>query len=355
MISRRIARDRNKEFDPNLPVMGRSGLIVFDSNHQPAQRRCRKQPQTERTAQRMSDDEQHPSRIDDDPIPGHDILRPEKLLSPVVFASPHSGRCYPADFLEASKLDDKAIRRSEDAFVDELFASAVEFGAPLLRAHFPRAYVDVNREPYELDPDMFHAALPGWVNTTSPRVGAGLGTVAKIVAGGAEIYRGTLDFEEAVRRIETHYKPYHAALQGLIDESIDSFGRCLVIDCHSMPSMALPSANTSFGNPDIVLGDCHGSSCVREITQIAEQTLRDLGLSVQRNKPYAGGYTTRHYARHHAGVQTLQIEINRALYMDEVNICRLQGFDRLAERMRLLIARLSDAAPELLSPPLAAE
>jgi N-formylglutamate amidohydrolase len=303
----------------------------------------------------MSGDDIQPSHIDGDLTPGFDILRPDTLRSPVVFASPHSGRRYPLGFLEATRLDRHAIRRSEDAFVDELFAAAPEFGAPLLRAHFPRAYVDVNREPYELDPDMFRAALPGWVNTTSPRVNAGLGTVAKIVAGGAEIYGGRLDFEDAVQRIETHYKPYHAALQGLIDDALNAFGRCLVIDCHSMPSMALPSANTSFGNPDIVLGDCHGSSCVREISHIAERTLRDLGLSVQRNKPYAGGFTTRHYARHHAGVQTLQIEINRALYMDEVNIRRLPEFDRLAERMRLLIARLSDLAPDVLAPPLAAE
>jgi len=303
----------------------------------------------------MTGDELQPSDIDNDLTPGFDIVRPDVLSSPVVFASPHSGRRYPLAFLQASRLDRNAIRRSEDAFVDELFAAATDFGAPLLRAHFPRAYVDVNREPYELDPDMFHSALPGWVNTTSPRVGAGLGTVAKIVAGGAEIYNCTLDFDDAVRRIETHYKPYHAALQGLIDAALEKFGRCLIIDCHSMPSMALPSANTTFGNPDIVLGDCHGSSCVREITHIAEQTLRDLGLSVQRNKPYAGGFTTRHYARHHAGVQTLQIEINRALYMDEVNIRRLPEFDRLAERMRLLIARLSDLAPDVLAPPLAAE
>jgi N-formylglutamate amidohydrolase len=303
----------------------------------------------------MTGDDIQPSHSDDELAPGFDIARPERLTSPVIFASPHSGRRYPVGFLQASRLDRRAIRRSEDAFVDELFTAATEFGAPLLRAHFPRAYVDVNREPYELDPDMFHAALPGWVNTTSPRVGAGLGTVAKIVAGGAEIYRGTLDFDEAVRRIETYYKPYHAALQGLIDDAVDAFGRCLVIDCHSMPSMALPSANTSFGNPDIVLGDCHGSSCVREITHITEQALRDLGLSVQRNKPYAGGFTTRHYARHHAGVQTLQIEINRALYMDEVNIRRLPEFERLAERMRVLIARLSALAPDVLAPPLAAE
>jgi N-formylglutamate amidohydrolase len=291
--------------------------------------------------------------------PGHEpsfeISRPDALTSPVVFASPHSGRRYPADFVIASKLDRHAIRRSEDAFVDELFAPAPEYGAPLLRAHFPRAYVDANREPYELDPAMFAGTLPDWINTTSPRINAGLGTIAKIVAGGAEIYNRPLDFKEAVARIENHYVPYHRALQGLIDEALAAFGRCLVIDCHSMPSMAIPGNASSALHPDIVLGDCHGSSCDRDITHLVEKTLRDLGLSVNRNKPYAGGFTTRHYARKHAGVQTLQIEINRALYMDEVRITRNNGFDRLAERMRMLIARLSHLEPGILAPSLAAE
>lgn len=281
------------------------------------------------------------------------VLRPETLCSPVVFASPHSGRRYPASFLAQSKLDARAIRRSEDAFIDELFAVAPEFGAPLLRAHFPRAFVDANREPYELDPGMFGDALPDWVNTTSPRVAAGLGTLAKIVAGGAEIYRGPLAFADAVDRVERYYEPYHQALQGLIDDAVTTFGCCLVVDCHSMPSIAVPGGAQM--HPDIVLGDCHGSTCTPDIADIAEQTLRDLGLGVHRNKPYAGGFTTRHYARQHAGVQTLQIEINRALYMDETSIRRHGGFERMAERMRVLTARLANLRAEMLAPALAAE
>ncbi len=290
----------------------------------------------------MPADNTEPNKSLTAPDPVIDVRRPEVLTSPVVFASPHSGNRYPEAFLKSSRLDNRAIRRSEDAFVDALFAAAPGFGAPLLRAHFPRAYVDVNRESYELDQTMFTETLPEWVNTTSPRVHAGLGTVARVVAGGADIYRGPLDFNEVQQRIKACYRPYHEALDGLIQEALNTFGACLLIDCHSMPSSALPKGVGTIGQPDIVLGDCHGTSCGRDITYIAEQTLRDLGLSVHRNKPYAGGFTTRHYANKFENVQTLQIEINRALYMDEVNIRRHSGFERIADRMRVFIARLTD-------------
>lgn len=282
------------------------------------------------------------------------IERPEKLTSPVVFASPHSGRQYPYSFLNASRLDEKQIRRSEDAFIEELFAAAPQFGAPLLHAHFPRAYVDANREAYELDPDMFRDPLPEWVNTTSSRVVAGLGTVARIVAGGAEIYNQRLDADDAMKRIEACHRPYHEALKNLIDDAMSAFGCCLVIDCHSMPSLAVSGIN-GHTQADIVLGDCHGSSCSPEISSIGERTLRDLGLSVRRNKPYAGGYTTRHYAARETGIQTLQIEINRALYMNEIAIERHQGFERLSARLEVLIARLTGIDHSLLLPNLAAE
>lgn len=284
----------------------------------------------------------------------YSIERPEKLTSPVVFASPHSGRLYPYSFLNQSRLDEKQIRRSEDAFVEELFSAAPQFGAPLLHAHFPRAYIDANREAYELDPDMFHDPLPEWVNTTSSRVVAGLGTVARIVAGGAEIYHRRLQLNEALRRIETCHQPYHNALAALIDEAVDTFGCCLIVDCHSMPSLAA-SGISGHTQTDIVLGDCHGSSCNPEITAIAERTLTDLGLSVRRNKPYAGGYTTRHYSARNAGIQTLQIEINRALYMNEQSIERHQGFERLSARLEVLIARLASLNHSLLLPSMAAE
>ena len=205
-----------------------------------------------------------------------------------------------------------------------------------------------------LDPDMFHDALPEWVNTTSSRVVAGLGTVARIVAGGAEIYDNRLDLNDVFDRIETCHQPYHRALGTLIDEAVAAFGCCLVIDCHSMPSLA---ASGISGHPqtDIILGDCHGSSCSPDISAIAERTLRDLGLSVRRNKPYAGGFTTRHYAARETGVQTLQIEINRALYMNELTIERHQGFDRLSARLEVFIARLASIDHSLLLPSMAAE
>jgi N-formylglutamate amidohydrolase len=282
-----------------------------------------------------------------------DIRRPVNRTSPVVFASPHSGSRYPQAFLEQSGLDRLAVRRSEDAFVDELFAAAPDFGAPLITAQFPRAYVDANREPFELDPAMFDDALPSWVNTTSPRVAAGLGTVARIVAGGAEIYSGPLSFCEVEARIRKHHIPYHEALSGLIDETLDLFGCCLVVDCHSMPSMAVPGIGRA--QPDVVLGDCHGSTCNREISLLAERTLTDLGLTVTRNKPYAGGYTTRHYARPSIGVQTLQIEVNRALYMNEAEICKNAGFERLAERLKILVASLARLTPDRIHPSMAAE
>lgn len=293
-----------------------------------------------------------------DPDKGHasvfSIERPPKLTSPVVFASPHSGRLYPYSFLNQSRLDEKQIRRSEDAFVEELFAAAPQFGAPLLHAHFPRAYIDANREPYELDPDMFHTPLPEWVNSTSSRVVAGLGTVARIVAGGEEIYNDRLELNEVLRRVESCHQPYHTALKTLIDQAVGQFGCCLLVDCHSMPSLAASGIN-GHSQTDIILGDCHGSSCNADITAIAERTLRDLGLSVRRNKPYAGGYTTRHYSAREAGVQTLQIEINRSLYMNEQSIERHQGFDRLSARLEVLIARLASIDHSLLLPSMAAE
>ena len=282
------------------------------------------------------------------------IERPEKLTSPVIFASPHSGRVYPHSFLNASRLDEKQVRRSEDAFIEELFAAAPQFGAPLLHAHFPRAYVDANREAHELDPEMFREPLPEWVNTTSSRVGAGLGTVARIVAGGAEIYNQRLDVNEVMSRIEACHRPYHQALRALIDETMATFGCCLLVDCHSMPSLAASGIN-DHTQADIILGDCHGSSCSPDISAIAERTLRDLGLSVRRNKPYAGGFTTRHYASRESGIQTLQIEINRALYMNEMAIERHQGFERLSARLEVLIARLANIDHSLLLPSMAAE
>ena len=276
------------------------------------------------------------------------ITTPVLQTAPVIFASPHSGRDYPTEFVAASRLNKLNLRRSEDAFLDEVFRNAPSKGAPLLCAKFPRAYVDANREAFELDPTMFCDTLPDYVNTSSPRISAGLGTIAKIVTNGEEIYRELLKVDEALRRIEAFYQPYHKALQGLLEATVTQFGGCLLIDCHSMPSGAAPPLK-KFSNPaDIVLGDCFATSCAPKIIEIAEQTLQSAGLSVIRNKPYSGGFTTRHYGHPDNGVHVLQIEINRGLYMDEKRIRRGPGMTDLIQRMGKLICALTKIDPAIL-------
>ena len=277
--------------------------------------------------------------------PPLDLRRPAAQLLPLVVASPHSGSDYPADFVAASRLDPLALRRSEDAFVDEIFAAAPRLGAPMLAARFPRAYIDVNREAYELDPAMFADALPDYVNARSPRVRMGLGTIARVVASGEEIYGGKLCFAEAQERIESLYHPYHAALGRLVDETAAGFGFCLVVDCHSMPSAA--HGHTGREGADIVLGDCHGAACAPQIVDSARRYLTRRGFVVALNAPYAGGFTTGHYGRPRYGRHALQIEINRAIYMDERNYRRRSGFSRLSEEMAGLIAQLGKAAQDL--------
>lgn len=262
------------------------------------------------------------------------LMRPARQTVPLVFASPHSGRAYPADFVAAARLDPLALRRSEDSFVEELFAAAPSQGAPLLAATFPRVFCDVNREPWELDPGMFDGPLPSWVNTASPRVGAGLGTIARVVATGEPVYRRKLTFAEAEDRIRRFWQPYHAALAALIAETRAEFGCCLLIDCHSMPTHPAQAANP----PDFVLGDAHGTSCTPRVTRMMEEALLGMGYRVRRNDPYAGGYVTRHYGRPREGVHALQIEIARPLYMDETRIERLPGMEALRRDLTRLVA-----------------
>ena len=273
---------------------------------------------------------------------------PSEQTLPIIFASPHSGRDYPASFLALARLDAHSLRRSEDSFVEELFAAAPDHGAPLLAATFPRAYCDANREPWELDPGMFLDALPPWANTTSARVGAGLGTIARVVASGETIYRGKLSFAEAESRVRRCWQPFHDALSDLIAETRDRFGICLLVDCHSMPS------HGSSGRPgaraaDFVLGDAHGTACAPGFARVAEGLLAGLGYAVRRNDPYAGGYITRHYGRPREGVHALQIEIGRDLYMDESRIERLPGFGRVQADISRFIAGLAAEAAELIT------
>lgn len=273
------------------------------------------------------------------------VTHPAEQTAPLVFASPHSGRDYPPNFLEAARLDATALRRSEDCFVDELFAGAMPAGAPMLAANFARAYCDPNREAWELDPSMFADALPAWVNTTSARVGAGLGTLARVVASGEAIYRRKLSFEEAAFRVHGYWEPYHEALRGLLEATRQRFGTCLLIDCHSMPAH---SCGTRSGSPDVVLGDAHGTACSPRITRAAELLLTGMGYQVRRNDPYAGGYVTRHYGRPRERTHALQIEVARPLYMDEIRLQRTSGFTTLQRDLAALARELAQQAAELM-------
>jgi N-formylglutamate amidohydrolase len=274
------------------------------------------------------------------PVNVFEMRRPQRCTVPLVLASPHSGADYPDEFLAASRLDPLTLRRSEDSFVDEIFASAPELGAPLVAARFPRAYLDVNREPWELDPTMFSDALPNYVNIRSPRVRMGLGTIARVVASGEEIYARKLRFAEARTRIETLYHPYHQALRKLVLDTEAAFGGCLLIDCHSMPSAA--SETGGQGSADLVLGDCHGTSCASEIIEAARSFLMRRNFAVGLNTPYAGGFTTAHYGNPRRGRHALQIEINRALYMDERRVRRKPELALLAAEMTALVAHLGE-------------
>jgi N-formylglutamate amidohydrolase len=281
------------------------------------------------------------TRQDDKEDPLHEVLAPACQSLPVVVASPHSGRRYPEDFLAQSRLDPLTLRKSEDSFVDEIVGRAPNLGAPLIRALFPRAFVDPNREPFELDPAMFEAPLPDYANTRSPRVAAGLGTIARVVANGAEIYEEKLSVAEGIERIRRYYLPYHESLLALVEETRQRFGRCLLLDCHSMPSIGGP-LDRDPGSPrvDIVLGDCHGSACRPEVMEAAAREFTRKGYAVTRNTPYSGGFVTRHYGRPAKGVDALQIEINRALYMDQIRIERAPGMQRLIDDLSSLIERL---------------
>ena len=278
------------------------------------------------------------------------VRRPAAQTLPVVLASPHSGRDYSAAFLSGSRLDPRKLRRSEDCFVDEIFAPAVELGVPMLEALFPRAFLDPNREPYELDPEMFEGPIPAYVNSRSPRVAAGLGTIARIVASGEEIYRGKMPFAEAMERVRDCYHPYHAALRGLIDETRSRFGFCVLLDCHSMPSIGLPPEMVAGSRVDMILGDCFGTACADAVTAAAEASLRRLGYTIARNAPYAGGYTTKHYGRPRDGVHALQIEINRSLYMDETAFTRQPFMDTLSGHMGALVTALGRIPASFLAP-----
>ena len=287
-------------------------------------------------------------------VPAFDIVEPSEPAIPFVFCSPHSGRDYPSDLMAVTRLGREAIRRSEDIFVDELFAFVPDFGAPLIRARFPRAYLDVNREPFELDPKMFSDALPSYVNSASLRVAGGLGTVPRIVAENEEIYRGVMPAATAMRRIDEIYRPFHQSLEQLLMRTRQQFGFAILIDCHSMPSSvrALPGGR----RPDIVIGDRYGTSASSRFVAMATSHLSVFGFDVARNKPYAGGYITEHYGRPGQGLHAIQIEINRGLYADESTFRPHHGFPRLKQQLAGFVERFSaDVAADYLARPAAAE
>ena len=276
-----------------------------------------------------------------------EVLDPDVLTTPLVIASPHSGNHYPSDLIDASLLSKFALRRSEDCYIDDLFSTAVDFGAPLVRAIYARAYLDLNREPFELDPAMFSVSLPDYCNTSSARVVAGLGTIARIVANQKEIYARKLSLEEAESRIDRLYKPYHQMLRRLVNRARDQFGYCILLDCHSMPSIGLPSSKREPEQAvDIVLGDRNGLSCASSVTEETERIFSSLGYTVVRNNPYAGGYTTHHYGDPSTGVHAVQIELNRSIYMDENSLCRRPGFAKLKSDIRQFLGLLSDFCSE---------
>ena len=259
------------------------------------------------------------------------------MTAPIVFNSAHSGRNYPERFLKMTRLDELSIRQSEDAYVDELFGRAPHLGTPLLRAHFPRAYLDVNREPWELDPGMFTEPLSDRFNTTSPRVAAGLGTTARVVAENKPIYRDKLTLEDARMRVEGIYIPYHATLQRLLTDAAQNFGVAVLIDCHSMPRISRSGDRLA---PDIVLGDRYGTTCGTGLIDLAEMVFAGAGLRVARNRPYAGGFIARTYGRPQHGIHTLQVEISRHLYMNEVTLEKNDSFNavrQLLERLTLTL------------------
>jgi len=286
----------------------------------------------------------HPDELD----PPFEVLEPAELRGPVAFNSPHSGNVYPKAFLAGVRLDLATLRRSEDCFVDELLLGVVERGHPLMRAHFPRCFVDVNREPYELDPRMFEGRLPSFANTRSMRVAGGLGTVARVVGDAQEIYDQRIPVDDALRRIEGLYKPYHRLLRRLMTKIHREFGAAVLVDCHSMPSTAGPKDERP--RADVVIGDRYGTSCVGIVAEVIEHALRERGYVVSRNKPYAGGFITEHYGNPAAGLHTVQLEVNRALYMDERRFERGANFLTVARDLEAMADALQAIERQELRP-----
>ncbi len=274
------------------------------------------------------------------PEAAYNLKRPKERTTSVVFASPHSGRDYPLSFLRKAVLDENQIRSSEDVFVDQLFRSAPDFGAPLLTALAPRAYVDLNRAPEELD----QALIEGVRRIShNPRVASGLGVIPRVVANGRAIYRGKITLDEAHRRISQYWRPYHDQLQTLLDESQNAFGEAILIDCHSMPHEALENVGPPGSpRPDIVLGDRFGATAASSVMERVEAAMTNAGLRVARNMPFAGAFIAQHYGRPSQGQHAIQIEIDRALYLNERTFEPNDNYDVLRRLLKGIISEVAE-------------
>src|ERR1700748_2847725 len=288
------------------------------------------------------------TQLDGEQSPPFEIWEPAAWRAPIIFNSPHSGSIYPAEFLTASRIDLIGLRRSEDSFMDELIGDLSQQGFPVVRVNFPRSYVDVHREPYELDPRMFIGRLPSFANTRSMRVAGGLGTIPRVVGDGQEIYRERLSVDDALGRIEALYKPYHRALRRLINKAHQAFGSVILVDCHSMPSIGISRDEPR--RPDVVIGDRYGTSCAPRLPDTVEETMAALGYSIGRNKPYAGGFITEHYGNPASGLHTIQLELNRAIYMDERRRERSPRFAQVATDFAVLAEALAAVPLDELGP-----
>ncbi|MDP1738420.1 MAG: N-formylglutamate amidohydrolase [Caulobacter sp.] len=277
------------------------------------------------------------------------LLAQDPPPTPLVFASPHSGRDYPAEMLAAAAVDPQALRQSEDAFVDRLIAPAADAGAALILARYGRAFMDLNRDPWELDPKMFSDALPAFAQGRTARVAAGLGAIARTAGEGRDIYARKLTFAEAEARVAKAHAPYHEALDRLLARARAAHGVAILIDWHSMPEAAARTAVTPRHGKgcDIVLGDRFGAACSQKLTGLVDRELEAMGYRVARNAPYAGGYTTEHYGHPASRTHALQIEISRALYLDEATLAPTEGLARLTADIGKLTAVLARDWPKL--------
>jgi N-formylglutamate deformylase len=285
------------------------------------------------------------------PKSAYEVVKPTRDASCVVFASPHSGRDYPWSFLRSSVLDEHAIRSSEDAFVDQFFDCAPEFGAAFIKAGAPRAFVDLNRACDELDPALIEGVRRKGHN---PRISSGLGVIPRVVANGRAIYRGKLSREEAQRRIEQYWRPYHEMLQKLLDAAHQRHGQAVLIDCHSMPHEAMDSvAKSGVKRPDVVLGDRFGAAASGDVVDRVEAAFASVGFTVTRNTPFAGAYITQAYGRPGRGQHAVQVEIDRSLYMDEALIRPSAQFDEVQRLLGQVVAEVAQIGQGRV--PLAAE